>query len=259
MLSIPCFNFTTVNILGARKENQYHYGHYNYFGEYPIPIPLNPTEKTRCLNSKIKDNGNQFVVQRSDQKNPRDPNSVAFFASVKEDGIMREGISFLNSEIEGECNDVETPQGSSHCGLAKYLVATCFQDDLVLGEDGRGLEPNTFEIKHPLIPFVSENPKLRNDALEHCQTITFLQCQPQGETPKRACVAYLRAGSISKFDILFSVSDDKTTAMKLGNALETKFSKDANDFVAKYGMDWFFCKCNDTSKVKCKIMLIDNN
>ena len=170
-------------------EKEYHYGHYNYFGEYPIPIPLNPTEKTRCLNTKLKDNDNQFVVQRNPQKHPRFPSRL--YASIEAEGVPEEGLSFVTSELYGECNYVETPPGSEHCGLAKYLVATCFQDDLVLGEDGRGLDPKAFKKEYPFIPFVSPDSRLSNDALKHCETITFLQCQVSGDTPNRACVAYL--------------------------------------------------------------------
>ena len=164
----------------------------------------------------------------------------------------KERISELSGKSGGICDLVKTfDEKNQGCGLAKYLMATCFQDYSILGDDERGVD-------------ISQDGKwaqeseTRKDAINYCKTITYLRCLPYGEPkpPPRVCVSYLRAGSLAKFDILFShkrtlIGSLIFNVFKLGDPLEAKFNMDADKFIKDYGYTWYFCKCKEDMKDKC--------
>ena len=180
-----------------------------------------------------------------------------FTALTKPDD--QERISELSGKSGGICDLVKTPDEKNQgCGLAKYLMATCFQDNSILGDNERGVDISKDGNW-------AEEPKTRMDAISYCKTITYLRCLPYGDPkpPPRVCISYLRAGSLSNFNILFShkrtlIGSLIFNAFKLGDPLEEKFNSDAEKFIGDYGYTWYFCKCKEDMKEKC-LGMAENN
>ena len=68
------------------------------------------------------------------------PGEFTFTAHLPEG---KDAISTLNAKSGGSCDHASTPTPYQGCHLAQYLMATCFQDDLVLGDKGKGLDVTT--------------------------------------------------------------------------------------------------------------------
>jgi hypothetical protein len=182
-----------------------------------------------------------------------------FTASTKPDD--QERISELSGKSGGICDLVKTSdENNQGCGLAKYLMATCFQDNSILGDDERGVDISKDGNW-------ADESKIRKDAISYCETITYLRCLPFGDPkpPSRVCISYLRAGSLANFNILFSLKRTYRTkgslsfnVFMLGDPLEAKFNSDADKFIGDYGYTWYFCKCKEDMKEKCMGMAENN-
>ena len=173
-----------------------------------------------------------------------------FDAVLKKDDIQE--MSYVVSEGRGKCDEVETDPNYQGCGLAKYVTATCFQDVEVLGTDKVGVD-----VSKDAHWKYSTNQ--RADASRYCQTMTFLRCMPHDGAPDSVCVSYLRAASISDFDLAFTTfpsykASESLNVFKLGANLENEFKNDAKAFLKKNGPVWFFCKCKETDKSNCMKM-----
>jgi len=234
----------------ARVEKKYVYGKYVYFGDYPIPIDLSQHEKDKCKNPELASSGNFLVTKTMTDIGPR-------FEAVPQSDVHRM-MSNSNSRYTGECDDVTTIPEFQGCGLAKYLTATCFQDDSVLGMNRIGVDINN----HGYWKAKKRN-KQRKNASKYCQTITFLRCMPHHGAPLEVCVSYLRAASISEFNLAFTTPElefisgkaKPFNVFKLGQNLEDDFKSDAKKFLEKYGLAWFFCKCKENKEKKCLKMI----
>lgn len=236
--------------LGFKRK--YVYDHYVYFGDFPIPIDLLSTEKQKCPNSELKSKG-KFLIFRDIVEGMDDEQEAKFRAVLPEN--KENEMSYADSELRGTCDDVFTHEQYQGCGLAKYLVATCFQDEMVLGKENKGLDVKTDgHWKYAI--------DQRNDVVKYCETITFLRCLPWGGAPNTAgaCVSYLRAGFISDFQLLFTgfsaYRAKKTLSVfELGEKFENDFKVNADVFVKENGRSWFFCKCKENEKKGCMQML----
>ena len=169
-------------------------------------------------------------------------------------------ISTLDAKTGGLCDHAYTDKTYQGCHLAQYLMATCFQDDSILGEDKKGMDI--------LKDSKWEKEPQRIEEHRTCKTITSLSCFPTADTSKRVCISYLRAASLASFDIVFvkkatrgprgPEEESPMTVWKLGEPLETLFGADSDKFVKTYGISWFFCKCkgeSNTEKEKCFDMI----
>ena len=155
-------------------------------------------------------------------------------------------MAYVRSEAPGKCDDVKTFEEYQGCGLAKYLVATCFQDEKVLGAHSKGID---VEKNNDWKKAGAQQTNVAN----FCETVTFLRCKPRdGPGP---CITYLRAGSAAGFDLLFVKNLHEETGylkvFKLGEDLEKKFKAESSDFVSVNGKYWFFCKCKENEKKQC--------
>ena len=220
---------------------------YVYFGDFPIPIPLLPNEKQKCQNAALKTSGKFFIGRK-----------IASESDVKFPAVLQENdnkeMGSMISEAEGICDDVVTNEEYRGCGIAKYLVATCFQDVTVIGKDKKGLDVT--ENKH----WIHASDQ-RNDVSKYCETVTHLRCMPLSGAPNAVvvCVSYLRAGSISGFDLLFTAPDSPIPTkmfhvFQLGETLENEFKANADKFIQDHGQVWFYCKCKETEKGNCMKM-----
>ena len=232
-------------IILLELKEKFVYGNYVYFGEFPIPISLNQQEKEKCKNPKLKSAGKFFVTRSMSDDEPR------FDAVIKKDDIQE--MSYVVSEGRGICDEVWTDPNYQGCGLAKYVTATCFQDVGVLGTDRIGVDIS--KDSH-----WKYSTSQRADASKYCQTITFLQCKPYNGAPDAVCVSYLRAASISEFDLVFTTFPSSKTSkslnvFKLGTNLENEFKNNAKTFLQKNGPVWFFCKCKEDEKSNCVKMI----
>jgi len=152
---------------------------------------LTPQEKQKCHNAALKSTGKFLVVRKIDEDN-----DVTFRAVTKE--TDEKEMSSMISESGGICDDVVTEKEYQGCGLAKYLVATCFQDEAVLGLNNKGLDVNKNN-------YWTHAPDQRKDVTKYCETVAHLRCMPLSGAPNAVvvCVSYLRAGAISGFDLLY--------------------------------------------------------
>ena len=155
-------------------------------------------------------------------------------------------MAYVRSKATGKCDDVYTFEEYRGCSLAKYLVATCFQDEKVLGADRRGID-------------VKKNNEWkkaeaqRTNVANLCETVTFLRCKP--DDGPGACITYLRAGSMAGFDLLFvknlHANANDLKVFKLGKDLENEFKAKFSEFVKENGKYWYFCKCKENEKKQC--------
>ena len=157
-------------------------------------------------------------------------------------------LSTLKANVGGVCNDVATQPGSQGCGLSKYLMKACYEDDGILGVGGKGYDAE----KDCKGIWPDESSDVAEKANTYCEKMVYTKCAPDESTPNRACVSYLRAAKSAKFDIVF-VSNNDMSVFNL-NVVTAKFEssvENADKFIEKYGADWFFCKCKDEFKKEC--------
>ena len=155
-------------------------------------------------------------------------------------------MSELNARVGGKCDRASTISGSQGCGLAAYMVATCFQDHTVLGSNGRGYDVNS-DLK-----WKEEPRKARADAL--CKSTIHLQCVKHTD-----CISYLRGAILAHHDIVFmkKAKVDKMHAWEVNESLENAFKKTPVTFLKQNGNVWYFCKCVSDfgSKTECMSMV----
>ena len=142
----------------------------------------------------------------------------------------------------GNCHTVKTKPKYRRCGLATELVRSCLTDEDVIRNGG--IDANTNGD-------FSNNLAEREYAKEHCATIVYLQCQPEeryppNTTPNAACVLFLDAAFIEKYDLLFTVlrptpETTRMDRMTLDDAIEN-FEGNADDFINSHGRDWYLCR-----------------
>ena len=169
---------------------------------------------------------------------------VEFIATLGPDDDASQPMSKLHAKAGGKCDHVSTYEGSRGCGLAAYMMATCFQDSAVLGSDGKGHDVESD-------PKWNEEPQ-RDKASALCQSMIFLRCFPDANTPKYICISYLRAATLAHYDIVFMKKPrvGKMQALELGESLENTFKENPESFVKENGFTWFFCKCVNNPGLK---------
>ena len=105
-------------------------------GPYSQTIKLNDRFRDSCENKQLVSKGaftvKKFKVPTEDQmEGSEDEEKWVFQACLSTGSLCNkvEGIlSRLVGELDGECNDVKTFDGSEHCGLATALMEFCFTD-----------------------------------------------------------------------------------------------------------------------------------
>ena len=220
---------------------------------YPICEVLNSDEKRTCQNPDLRAEA-EFYIDKIH-------NGCAFVAYIQPEGEAEAAPPFymsqLNAQVGGICDDVATKPGYRKCGLAKYLMKACFEDEHILGGNRRG-----FDVRkdYPGIPNYWVKERRARRVHEYCKTVTFTACQVDDkDTTLYACVAYIRAARLAQFDILFSFKSHSLSpakGIKLIDA-EIMFTYDkADQFIEQNGEVWFFCKCFGTMKSMC-MSLID--
>ena len=155
-----------------------------YLGSFPIPIDLSQLEKEKCRNLDLKSAGKFFVTKTQEGHMFRIETTFEAVLRINDD----QKLCTVRSDSVGECDDVNTIACFQGCGLAKYLVATCFQDISILGNTKTGVDINNHGYWKP-----KARRKQQKSALKYCQTITFLRCMPHHGAPSTVCVSYLRA------------------------------------------------------------------
>ena len=157
-------------------------------------------------------------------------------------------MSQLNARVGGKCDRASTISGSQGCGLAAYMVATCFQDYTVLGSNGKG-----YDVKSDL-KWKDEPRKAKADDL--CKSTIHLQCRSIHPTD---CISYLRGAILAHYDIVFmkKAKVGKMQAWEVNGSLENAFKKAPVTFLKQNGFVWYFCKCvsDPGSKADCMSMV----
>ena len=213
---------------------------------YPFTQHLDRASLKNCKNRDLKEsNDPRIVIKR--EKSGDYYEFTAFYT---------EELSKLKGQEGGICNDVTTKPTSYGCGLAKYLMKTCFMDDKILGANKKGYNPIT-DTKEK---WEEEPNEMDEKADKYCETITYTHCAPEvdvhgNKTPVRACVSYMRGALEAKFHLLF-VYKGPFAAMDillLSQAELTFGGSDvyAEEFIKNHGAEWFFCKCKSSHVTEC--------
>ena len=187
----------------------------------------------------MKERGKFYVERKYDESSKEQGNTFTAVFEPEDDTAL----STLYAEKEGVCNSVWTEEIYRGCGLAKYVMATCFQDWSILGEDGRGLDITT--------DGTWENSPKRKNAYKYCKPIVTLTCDSE---TSRTCISYLRAAYAADFDLLFSFNLRRMKKFKLGKRLESEFIQRYDEFIGKNGDLWYFCKCKEDFEQQCLAM-----
>ena len=219
--------------------------------DYPILVTLNGEEKSKCQNEELKSEG-EFLVKQIH-------NGRSFVAYIEPEGEPVETpfyMSQLNAQPGGICDDVTTEPGYRKCGLAKYLMKVCFEDEGIIGADRKGYDVRK---EYPGIPNYWITERKARRVQEYCRTVTFTSCQvDQADTSKYACIAYIRAALLANFDILLSFKSLTAKGIKLTDVEKVFTYDNANKFIEENGEYWFFCKCSEEQLALC-MALVDNN
>ena len=219
--------------------------------DYPLLFELNNEEKSKCENEDLKREGEFYIKQIH--------NGCSFVAYIVPEGEPVDTpfyMSQLNAQAGGICDDVTTQPGYRKCGLAKYLMKACFEDDDILGSDRKGYDVRK---EYPGIPNYWIKERRARRVYEYCKTVTFTSCQvDSADTSKYACIAYIRGAVLANFHILFSFKSLAAKGIKLVDAERMFTFGNADKFVEDYGEYWFFCKCSDEQLALC-MTLVDIN
>ena len=227
-----------------------------YCKDYPFSQILDKDGIKNCKNSYLKGSDNPRVLIDRIGSGPK----YEFVALGEEEGADKgRELSKLKAQKGGICNDVTTQPGSYGCGLAKYLMKACYEDDEILGKAKKGYDVFTDELDK----WEDEPNEADESANRLCQTITYTHCAPEidsagTKTPERACVSYMRGAIAADFDLIF-IYKGPMGAMDVLNLIEAEkdFRRDegsAKEFIKKHGPEWFFCKCKDGRKKECMDM-----
>ena len=152
------------------------------------------------------------------------------------------GLSKLQGNVNGVCNQVDTKPGSLQCGLATSLMQFCFKDP-----DIGTVNPTThYLLKKP------EAEKFRDLAIENCEHIIFLICSPV-KKPYAACSGYLTAALNTGHTMMFTYYYGDWDVVTTSSA-KHKFKSNAHKFITGYGDTWFFCRCKTNKVTQCEGM-----
>ena len=219
--------------------------------EYPILVELTDEEKSKCQNQELKTEG-EFCIKQIH-------NGCSFVAYIVPEGEPQETPDYmcqLNAQSGGICDDVTTEPGYRQCGLAKYLMKACFEDDGILGPEKKGYDVRK---EYPGIPNYWIMERRARRVYEYCRTVTFTSCQVDSEdTSKYACIAYIRAALLASFHILFAFKSMSAKGIKLVDVEKIFTYENADKFVEDNGEYWFFCKCSEQQFELC-MTLVDYN
>jgi len=235
------------------SSKQSRFSQSSFTGPFPIKIQLKPEiTKPTCKNEKLKAQGHFYVQKKEIRETEK--HDVTFFATIGSNDDTSTAISKLNADVGGACDHVSTYPGSEGCGLAAYMMATCFQNDQVLGVNGKGHDLEN-DIKW------SNEPR-KAIALDKCLSMIYLRCFTDANTPAYACISYLRGGKLADYDIIFMKKPAKAVmnVWTLGETVEAPFKDNADEFIKQNGFTWFFCKCKGNSaseKKECLSMATD--
>ena len=196
-------------------------------------------EKPSCHNEKLKAQGH-FYVQKKEIREI-EKHDVTFLATIGSNDDTSTAMSKLNADVGGAWDHVSTYKGSQGCGLAAYMMATCFRIDKVLGVNGKSHDVEK-DIKW-------SNESRKTISLDKCLSMIYLRCFTDANTPAYACISYLRGGKLADYDIIFMKKPAKSVmnVWTLGETAEAPFKKDARSFINQNGFTLFFCKCKGSS------------
>ena len=109
----------------------------------------------------------------------------------------------------------------------------CFLDSDIVRNGGVNPETN--------IDFIN-NPRMQQRARD-CKVIVDVVCQPDGDTPPRVCLGYMKGALKAGYDQVFLGQGIGvlTEVLTLADAIRD-FEPDPVGFIADYGEQWYFCQ-----------------
>ena len=212
----------------------------------------------------MKESGTFYIQRKENITVKKRATDVLFFATLGQNDEMDKKISQLSGLDKGTCKDISVDPAYRKCGIPSRLVAKCFQDSRVLGDDGKGYLSILMNTTWP-------EEQLRKDAISRCKSMIMHSCNGRS-----SCSVYLKGAKLSGYDIVFfqripknkrksDQPEDKgkvTKILNLEDDIVRKYEKDPKRFTAQIGENWYFCKCKDgenNEKEKCLSMTTGNS
>ena len=225
-------------------------------GPYMENVKLNSRFKDSCDNTKLKEKGKFSVAKCKHKKDEWIFRAIPHKGTIgkmcdKISGKEEDVLSRLVAQVGGECNDVETFEGSFHCGLATALMEICFMDPDI----GTVIPEKNYYLKK------DDAEEARNLAAANCDHVVFLTCNPRAPATNAACSAYMTAalntGHTMMFTCLTSMRGNTWDVLGIDNA-KRKIKSNANNFIDEYGNVWYFCICKSEKVKECEEMKLND-
>ena len=148
-------------------------------------------------------------------------------------------IANLYSIKKGHCNDIAVLPKYRGCGLAKYLMQACFEEDAT----------ENFA--------TNQIVRRGREFNELCEKIKFLECAPTNPDNKIACSGYMSGAILAGFQIIGTTHKNSFEVYAFQTDYARRMMKgevdgmNAQTFIDRYGETWDFCKCKQDKLQEC--------
>ena len=163
--------------------------------QYPRKFVLKPDDLTeRCQasepnegNRDLKNQGYFFIKKQNE-----DEDGLYFVVIMEPTQRVNpfRAIANLYSIKKGHCNDVSVQPKYRGCGLAKYLMQACFEEDAT----------ESFA--------TNQIVRRGREFNELCEKIKFLECAPTNPNNKIVCSGYMSGAILAGFQIIGTTHKD---------------------------------------------------
>ena len=213
--------------------------------QYPRKFVFRPDDLTdRCQalepNEENRDLKNQeyFFIKKQNE----DEDGLYFVVIMEATQRVNplRAIGNLYSIKKGHCNDVAVLPKYRGCGLAKYLMQACFEEDAT----------ENFA--------TNQIARRGREFNELCEKVKFLECAPTNPNNKIACSGYMSGAILAGFQIIgtthknsfnvYAFHIDHARRMMKGEV----YGMNAQTFIDQYGEIWYFCKCRQAKLQECQ-------
>ena len=153
-----------------------------------------------------------------------------------------EVLGELNAE-RGECNGLETDEGSQRCGIGRALMELCFKDDDITENGG----------VDPLNSIIWKDQQLGPTAKDVCASIVHVGCEPvDPDALLPVCKMYIEAARYAGYRMMFvgDLGKKQYHRFRIDRGYQL-FTTDPESFSANQGIFWLFCKCKPTKRKEC--------
>ena len=206
-----------------------------YEKEFPVPEKYQST----CSNRELKQKKSYWVVKLKDTDAPVVTYRFNIVLQPKDTNILASGIMY-----HGQLWKFDTDVGSTRCGLMTKIVYLGLTDEDITKNGG-------YDVKED--DYFTENEKRLTEATKKCMRVMWVWNKAD---PIEAGKVYLHAGVSTGYEMIFMFNEGLNpdgSVMKISKAV-AEFVGHEQDFLDKYGDDWYYCKCKSSQQKECENM-----